>query len=80
MVKINWRLASVFVTSFMACSLPVHAYVGEDCKSANPAREIRACSIVIDAGGSEPIDLVYAYARRANAFAAAGKKDASLTT
>ncbi len=79
MVKINWRLASVLVASFLACSLPVHADVIADCKSANPALVIRACSIIIDAGSPKPIDLVYAYASRANALAAAGKKDAALT-
>jgi tetratricopeptide (TPR) repeat protein len=80
MVKIKCGLAPLLVAGLMiASSQPTQADVVADCKSANPALAIRACSIVIDAGGSKPINLIYAYARRANAFAAAGKKDAALT-
>lgn len=75
MIRNNHGKAGTLVAGplFFAMSRTNFTDVVADCRSGNPARVMRGCSIVIDSGAYPLMDLATAYTYRAGASEADGK-------
>lgn len=74
MARLTRKTASILLAglSLATSSRTALSDVVTDCKSGDPARAIKGCSIVIESGASPLMDLASAYTYRANAAEASG--------
>jgi tetratricopeptide (TPR) repeat protein len=81
---VEWLVGGLVMRAVLAFSLLLastslsSAEVGQDCRSADPAKAISGCTIFLQQSGSSKADQAFAHILRADAFVTQGQFDAAV--